>query len=68
MKKRYRIFGSGASSYEIGEYNAAGILAQLYVGYFDDKSDSFTLYPKKGGFRAGGVNVCKKKIHMSELM
>lgn len=66
--KRFKIFEARASSYVIGEYNSALILAQMYTGYFDDKSNSFMLYPMKGGRRGTGVDVRKKKIHMSEIM
>ncbi len=65
--KRYKILGSGASTYEIGEYNDIGVLAQIYTAFFDDKSATFTLYPKRGGWRSPGADVRKKKIHMSEV-
>lgn len=67
MLKKYTILNKDTHPYQIGERTSAGILAYVYNGYFDDKSCTFTLYPQKGGYRAPGADVRKKRIHMSEV-
>lgn len=67
MLKKYTMLKSGLSSYQIGERNGAGDIAYIYKAYFDDKTDTFTLYPQKEGYRAPGVLVQKKKIHVCDV-
>ena len=67
MLKKYTMLKSGLSSYQIGERNSAGDIAYVYKAYFNDKTDTFTLYPQKDGYLAPGVEVKKKKVHMRDV-